>query len=60
MLSGVILTRGALEIAEEVRPFLELDEEPHEPEPRGGAQAAERIEFAVLLEEAVMAGAGRG
>lgn len=56
MLSGVILTRGALEIAEEVRPFLELDDEAGEAEPKEGGHMAERIEFAVLLEEAAMAG----
>lgn len=56
MLSGVILTRGALEIAEEVRPFLELDEEMNEAEQLDGNQMAERFEFAILLEEAAMAG----
>jgi hypothetical protein len=55
MLSGVILTRGALEIAEEVRPFLELDDEIGEAEQQGGTEMAERIEFAILLEEAAMA-----
>lgn len=59
MLSGVILTRGALEIAEEVRPFLELDEEMNEAERQDGTQEAERLEFAILLEEAAMAGTAR-
>jgi hypothetical protein len=60
MFTGVILTRGALEVAEEVRPYLELDDEP---EP-GHANATReqdcfRLEFAVLLEEAALACGGR-
>jgi hypothetical protein len=52
MLTGIILTRGALEIADEIRPFLdleddcpELDTSPHDDAP---------LEFAVLLHEAAM------
>lgn len=56
MLNGIILTRGALEVAEEVRRYLELDEEGGEP---GSAPATpgdeDQIEFAVLLSEAAMA-----
>lgn len=60
MFTGVILTRGALEVAEEVRPYLELDDEP-EPEPAAatGEQDGFRLEFAVLLEEAALACGGR-
>ncbi len=56
MLNGIILTRGALEVAEEVRRYLELDEEGGD---QGSAPATpgdeDQIEFAVLLSEAAMA-----
>jgi len=56
MLNGIILTRGALEVAEEVRRYLELDEEGGEVGSAPSNQGDEdQIEFAVLLSEAAMA-----
>lgn len=61
MLTGVILTRGALEVAEEVRPFLDLEEDPQSAEGEAGQpEFPGHLEFAILLEEAAMACGGRG
>lgn len=61
MLTGVILTRGALEVADEVRPFLDLDEDLRGADHGAGQpEFSEPLEFAVLLEEAALACGGRG
>ncbi|MBE7542802.1 MAG: hypothetical protein M9913_20605 [Bryobacteraceae bacterium] len=53
MLTGIILTRGALEVAEEVRRYLELEEDNNGvPASNEKWEPADRLEFAVLLEEA--------
>lgn len=57
MLNAVILTRGALEVADEIRPFLELDDEFTSPSPlhRLDPSPGEPLEFAILLQEAGLA-----
>lgn len=61
MLNGIILTRGALEVAEEVRRYLELDDEGGEAASALANQRDEdQIEFAVLLDDATMAQGNAG
>jgi len=52
MLNAVILTRGALEVADELRPYFEADgDEPIDAD----AVTGDRLEFAILLEEVALA-----
>jgi hypothetical protein len=52
MLTGIILTRGALEVADEVRRYLELEDDNGVPAGNEAWGPADELEFAVLLEEA--------
>jgi hypothetical protein len=52
MLTGIILTRGALQVADEVRRYLELEEDNGVPAGTEDWGPADELEFAVLLEEA--------